>query len=249
MPSGNKPISGFGDGVPVAGDYFVFESAGGVTLRIDFGVLQGLLAVAGASGRDAPFLLAEDPIEPDEPMMIPGQRGLQGLQGNPGAINNNNIITYLMAMDGEDGENAAPPIPGQRGVAGIDGTIGRDGKTIFMLPESPLDPDEPMLVPGPRGATGSGGTGPIGPAGSPVIMLPDDPDPPEEPLMIPGQRGATGAEGPPGGGGAGSDPFEGSYDPGSFDIADGDYVIMGKQLIISGVNQVQLLGNSRLVIL
>lgn len=45
-----------------------------------------------------------------------------------------------------------------------------------------------------------------------------------------------------------SDPFEGSYAPGSFDIVDGDYVVMGSRLILNGIESVTLNGNAVLII-
>jgi hypothetical protein len=158
MPSGNKPISGFGDGVPVAGDYFVFESAGGVTLRIDFSILQGLLAAIGTPGRDAPFILAEEPAEPEEPLLVPGQKGIQGPVGPEGPGTNINTI-IMSTLDGIDGEDAEP-IPGKQGIPGMNGTIGVDGRQgAPILPDDPDPPDEPMMVPGQRGLQGVPGEG------------------------------------------------------------------------------------------
>ena len=124
MPSGSKPISGFNDGVPAAGDYFVFESVGGITLKIAFADLQAILAIAGTS---ALFLVPDDPQDPEEPMLIPGPKGDQG---DPGATFNNNIIVHVLGEDGIDGQDAES-IPGPIGATGPAGRgtqgLGRGG--------------------------------------------------------------------------------------------------------------------------
>jgi hypothetical protein len=53
-------------------------------------------------------------------------------------------------MPGEDGEDAMA-IPGQIGANGTNGTNGRDGITVVMEPELP---DDPVVIPGPAGASG-----------------------------------------------------------------------------------------------
>jgi len=47
-------------------------------------------------------------------------------------------------------------------------------------------------------------------------------------------------------GGAGSDPFQGSYAPGSFTIATGKYVVMSKRLELTGTQRVTGQGTARL---
>jgi hypothetical protein len=143
----------------------------------------------------------------------------------------------FMVDDGEDGEDGFP-IPGPQGVAGvgIPGATGRDG--AVMLPDDPADPEEPFMIPGRDGINGING---INGTNATTIFIAEEPDDPDEPLMIPGPQGPAGA-------GAGSDPFIGSYAPGSFTIPDREYVVMGHELELTGTQEVTINGDGSLVI-
>jgi len=91
----------------------------------------------------------------------------------------------------DEAEEGLPTLPGDRGAQGIPGVgiPGRDGSTIFLLPD---DPDEVYLIPGIPGAIGLPGRD--GAAGAVIII---EPDPPEELIQIPGSPGLQGVQGLP----------------------------------------------------
>lgn len=130
------------------------------------------------------------------------------------------------------------PTPGLPGAAGTPGVIGRDGITMLLEADPPEDL---MLVKGDKGDPGTAGA--AGVQQTSILLIHDE--------IIEDQIPIQGIKGEPGtpGSGSGSDPFEGSYDPGSFTVVDGDYVVMGSELIVSGTNEIILEGNSTLVII
>jgi hypothetical protein len=239
MPSGSKPISGFNDGSPPqAADEYVFERAN-VTYKVPFSAIQNAIIAAigtvSSSGGAVPVL--EGQIF-DEVTIVPGPKGDTGDRGNDGITSIQATVVMLESEHPED-PFPFPGAKGDSGAAGTNGIAGRDGAIIFIEPESP---EEMMPIPGPKGDVGS--QGPAGTQSVTTTMFLAESEIAEVDI-VPGPKGDKGDSG----GGGGSDPFEGSYDPGTFDVADGDYVMMGFDCIISGTNEVTLNGNSTLVVL
>jgi len=141
MPSGPKPISGFDPGIPAAGDFFVFESVLGVTLRIAFADLQAVIGAGtpGTPGKDASFIFPDDP---EDIMIIPGERGTAGILGTSGR---DGITMFL------EGESPEEPMlilgpKGDTGPQGPAGSGGGGGSTI-LLSEETLEDSTPMFPP------------------------------------------------------------------------------------------------------
>jgi hypothetical protein len=180
--------------------------SGGVTTpsiptSSDVGALMGLASLAAG-------------VEADEPLMIPGSRGVDGvigrdgagLPGPPGLDADEPDVWMLPGTPGGAGAAGAPStVPGPTGPPGPDpeepefpmmirGDRGEPGEASTVpgpmgAPGMDADPpDEPWMLPGTAGAAGAAGASIIGPPGL-------DADPPEEPMMIPGPRGADGAGG------------------------------------------------------
>ncbi len=105
----------------------------------------------GTIGRDGLGVPGMDGMDGEDAMMIPGQRGADGTAGAAGATGATGAAGIgIPGIDGEDGESSMP-IPGPRGANGTNGTNGRDGITVVMEPELP---DDPIVIPGPAGASG-----------------------------------------------------------------------------------------------
>lgn len=100
--------------------------------------------------------------------------------------------TYNTFLLTEEGSSEEPMmVPGPPGPAGSNGVIGRDGATIFMVPD---EPEYPMMIPGAVGPAGAAGTpGTQGPPG--VSVFPMDGNDGEEGFPIPGTPGPAGAAG------------------------------------------------------
>lgn len=84
-----------------------------------------------------------------------------------------------------------------------------------------------LIIPG-------GTTGPPGPQGS------------QGPPGLDGQEGVEGLDGTPGPSGTGTDPLQGFYAPGSFDVPTGKYALMSRHLILTGTQRVTLHGTGTL---
>lgn len=197
--------------------------------------IKAAIGVTPGASSPSAFVMPMDGDDGVDGFPLPGAAGAQGIPG----IGITGPMGAVIMPDTPEDPEFPMMIPGARGTDGSNGTIGRDGALIFIS-EPAEEPNEPMIVPGRDGVAGANGL-PGAPGTSAATILPDAPDEPNEPMMIPGPTG-------PAGGGSSSDPFEGSYAPGSFDVADGDYVVMGKQLILNGTETVTLNGNSVLVI-
>jgi hypothetical protein len=126
---------------------------------------QGIQGVAGVAGLPGPaiYLEADQGLDGDQgPPGIAGQQGLQGIQGvtgSPGATGANGPATYLEADAGLDGDIGPPGATGAQGIQGIPGTAGINAPLIWMPAD---DPDDILLIPGPKGdigATGAPGSG------------------------------------------------------------------------------------------
>lgn len=134
---------------------FVWVEIGGVKIPgfIDktwYRLLQDLVA-QGNSAQAATFLSQAFGEEPDEPMVIPGPPGRDGVgrDGQP------------VFMIGDDFSDLDMPIPGPPGAAGaagatgVTGGTGPPGPTVYMAPD--CCGDEPMVIPGPQGNQGASG--------------------------------------------------------------------------------------------
>lgn len=97
-----------------------------------------------------PFGMGSDGEGEDGPPGPPGMQGANGLPGPQGT----NAVSQFYAFDGIDGEDGF--LLGPQGPPGTAGIIGRDG-----LPGPPgfdgEEPDYPLIIPGPIGATGPSG--------------------------------------------------------------------------------------------
>jgi len=189
-------------------------------------------AIGAVSGGSSGMILPESPDEPDEPILIPGPRGLTGATGGVGPGTFNNIIV-MSVLDGSDGEDAEP-IPGQRGLNGNNGNIGIDGKTIFMLPDSPEDPDEPILIKGDRGLQGPQGNPGVGGGGGTIVQLFEEAQETEEfmntPYILPRV-------------------FVGKQNPGSFTIPDRGYAVLAREHRMELGDVLIIEGNGALVVI
>ena len=70
----------------------------------------------GTNGKNGPSIPGLDGADSDEPLVIPGPRGIAGAAGANGTIGRDGL--GVPGMDGMDGEDAIM-IPGQKGAAGI----------------------------------------------------------------------------------------------------------------------------------
>lgn len=161
---------------------------------------RGPAGPTGNTGRqgDPVVLQAEDP---DDTLVIPGERGAQGATGREGltVVLQPEDPDDFTPMPGERGPQGIPgispapivlqaedpddvaPMPGERGPQGIPGV---SPAPIVLQAE---DPDDVSPIPGDRGLTGL-----RGPEGQVIVLQPEDPD---DPLVIPGERGAAGSAG------------------------------------------------------
>jgi hypothetical protein len=96
-----------------------------------------------------------------------------------------------------------------------------------------------MMIPGVPGVNGAAGAA-GGTFNNTIYLIPDAPEMPDEPFMIPGAKGDTGAAGA-----GGSSP---TYDADAYTLANGEYKVYSRQMIISGTDQVVLNGNSSVLI-
>lgn len=102
----------------------------------------GTPGVSGIDGRNAPFMLPEDPAEPDEPQLIPGRNATNGTNGING-IDGRTIFMLPDTPDDPDEPMLMKGIPGVQGIPGINGST-----SFVMLPsESQDEPDEPFQIP------------------------------------------------------------------------------------------------------
>ena len=153
MPSGSKPISAFADGIPAAADdYFVFESAAGVTLRVGFPVLQALIGAGapGEDGRDGITIPAFDGEDGEDGISIPGPRGSAGLNGINGV---DGKTVFILPEEPEPPEEPLI-VRGPQGIQGIQGNPGAPGSgggsIAFPVIDDLLDAfvgEEPVPVP------------------------------------------------------------------------------------------------------
>ena len=114
--------------------------------------VAGAQGQPGATGLTGAIGLGLDGQDGEDGMSVPGVRGASGspgAQGNPGIPG--------IGLDGEDGQDGQS-IPGSTGAPGLTGSTGAQGPVgpaIFLEAEQL---DEPMIIPGPPGPSGSGGS-------------------------------------------------------------------------------------------
>lgn len=157
---------------------------------------------------------------------VPGATGVAGSAG--------------VGMPGQDADVEDPQvIPGPRGDVGSSGVPGVAGVSGVLLMVVDAEVEEPMMIPGPPGTTTTLNNNTTTTNLQMMVVDPENEDLP----LIPGPKGDTGATG---GGGAGSDPYQGSFAPGSFTIATGKYAYIVKRLQLTGTQQVAVQGTGRL---
>lgn len=145
------------------------------------------IGTPGASGRDGNFILMEAD-SPEDPFIIPGQPGIQGIQGTIGLVGRNGDVIVL-EPDAPDDPFVIPGASGSQGIQGFTGLTGRTGDIILLEPEMP---DDPAVIPGERGVQGSPGVGLTGASGA-IFTI--DPESPDDPQVIPGSQGIQGIQG------------------------------------------------------
>lgn len=111
---------------------------------------DGAIGPVGPAGSNAiSQFYGYDGIDGEDAPIIPGPQGIQGVPGSTGSIG----MPGVPGLDGEDGLDSFLPGPsgpaGNTGAAGLQGPPGMDAE----------EPNEPLMIPGPQGASGTGGGG------------------------------------------------------------------------------------------
>lgn len=111
----------------------------------------GAAGAAGATGAAGIGMPGIDGADGEDGASIPGPKGATGAAGANGTIGRDGL--GIPGMDGEDGESSMP-IPGPRGANGTNGTNGINGINGITVVMEPELPDDPLVIPGPAGASG-----------------------------------------------------------------------------------------------
>jgi hypothetical protein len=133
-----------------------------------------------------------------EPVLIQGPKGEQGLQGATGATGPQGVT----GVQGPQGPQGVTGVQGPQGATGPQGVTGVQGPQGATGPQGVTGVQGPQGATGPQGVTGvqgpDGPTGPRGATGPQGVTGVQGPDGPTGPRGVTGPQGITGAQGLPG---------------------------------------------------
>lgn len=222
FPPGNPPDDA---------DRFIFtradvtSSTGFSNYLVTWAELKAAIgAVSGTPGRDGIVLIAEPEIEDQVPTL--------GIKGDPGVdgITTINSTTTMIVLEGESPEDVIP-MPGIKGDTGAPGLITNNTQ-ILLLHDEIIEDQIPLQ--GPKGDVGAAGTPSSSSASTPALFQEENYD--DSSILAPAAVVPR-------------EIFLGAYNPGVTVIVDGHYAVMAKELRLTGIDVLTLLGDAELVVI